>query len=150
MSNAYEDVNRSILAYLNGFLSRNSIQDFQVFDFDSHASLQQLPEKDLIGMGDYSIENKKDQYMVTCTIIVCTQADDAYLERLRPVVGKLFNELTPGATGARFPVVDPSGVTRGFLTVADDTMVLPVGNTKTRPLQAIAVSFAVGYQQLPV
>lgn len=146
---AYLDVNRSILAYLKGFLSRNSITGFQVFDFDAHATHQELPASDLIGISQYSIENMKDLYMVTCMILVCTLSDDADLTRLHGPIDKLFGELVPGTSGTLLQVVDASGTKKGYMTVADDVMVMPVGETETRPIQAIAIKFAVGYLQLP-
>lgn len=150
MSNAYEDVQRSLLAYCNGFLDRNGVEDFEVFDFDAHSVEQELPDSDLIGIGEYSIENMTDHYNVTCMVIVCTKADDTGLRRLRATMGKLFSELKPRNSGNPFKVVDTSGVTRGYLAVMDNVLVGPIGNTKTRPVQAMSVSFAVGYSELPV
>ena len=148
--NAYEDIYRSILSYCNNFLERNSLEGFEVYEFDCHAVEQSLPDSDLIGLSDYSISNQTDQYIVTCMIIVCTKSDDANLARLRPAIGRLFKELTPGDTGDRFSVIDQQGIRRGYMTVMDDVMVGPIARTQTRPLQAIAVSFGVGYTNLPV
>lgn len=150
MSNAYSDIHRSLLAYCKNFLTRNSVSGFQVYDFEAHAATMELPGVDLIGLAEYSIENQKDMYEITCLIAVCTKSDDANLTRLRPVVGKLFAELTPGATGAKFEVLDAAGLRRGYMTVMDNVMVMPVGDTKTRPFQTIAVRFGVGYVSLPI
>lgn len=150
MSNAYEDCQRSLLAYCKNFLTRNSISGFEVFDFDAHAVEQQLPDSDLIGIGEYSIENQTDMHHVTCMLIICTKSDDTSLDRLRPVMGAIYKELVPGNTGEILPVVDNTGMKRGYLTVMDNVLVGPVGSTKTRPIQAVGLSFGVGYATLPV
>lgn len=150
MADAYTDIQRSILAYCNQFLTRNSVSGFDVYDFEAHAGTTDLPAKDLIGLAEYSIENLGgDMFDITCMIAVCTKSDDAGLERLRPVIGKLFKELKPGATGEKFPIVDDAGLKRGYLTVGEGVMVMPVGDTKTRPFQTIAVRFGAGYLNPP-
>lgn len=150
MSNAYQDINRSLLAYCNNFLIRHDIKDVDIFDFDAHAVEQELPDQDLIGIGEYSIENQTDKYHVTCMFIVCTKADDTQLKRLRNLVGSLFAELRPQNSGEPFKIVDEAGLKRGYMTVMDNVLVGPVGSNKTRPVQAIAVAFGVGYASLPI
>lgn len=150
MTGPYIDINTSLLAYCKNAITRQGLSGFEVFDFDTHASIQALPDADLIGICDYSITNQGDDFMVTCMIMVCTKADDTYLKRLRPVIDGLFSELTPGRDNSNLKVVDPSGITRGFMKVMKDVMVTPVGASETRPIQGIAVSLSVGYAQLPI
>ena len=140
----YGDVHRSILNYCSSFLDRNVIQNFQIFDFDAHATIQELPNSDLLGVSDYAIENQQDIYVVTCMFVVCTKSDDAYLKRLRPVVAKLFSELRPSEENL-FKLIDENGLKQGTIKIMSDVAALPIGNTKNRPVQAIAVSFSVGY-----
>lgn len=145
----YSDFKRSILSYLNNMLSRKAINNFQVFDFDAHAVTKELPESDLVGIGEYSLTNSTDMHHITCMIMVCTMSDDTGLDRLSPVVDALYNELKPGTSGEILPVLDKNGIKRGYLTVMDDVMVTAVGATKTRPIQALALSFGAGYLKLP-
>lgn len=145
----YSDFKRSILAYVNSMLRRNAINGFQVFDFDTHAVTKELPQSDLVGIGEYSTTNMKDMHHITCMIMVCTMSDDAELGRLTPVIDALYHELKPGASGEMLPVLDAQGLKRGYLTVMDDVMVTAVGATKTRPIQALALSFGAGYLKLP-
>lgn len=148
--NPYQDIHTSILAYCKGFLTRNSITGFQVFDFDAHAVTQELPvDKHLIGLADYSIENQTDMYAVTCVIAVCTLSTDNDLKVLYDTMGKLFAELRPGASGERFAILDSTGLKRGYMTIHDNVMAMPVGRTDTRPFQGIAISFGAGYLELP-
>lgn len=150
MSGPYADMNRSLAAYLKNFLTRKNITGFQVFDFDAHATVNELPgDKHLIGISDYSIENQKDMYMITCVIAVCTLSTDKNLSVLRDTIDKLFSELRPGAKSENLIVVDESGLKRGYLTVGEDVMVLPIGRTETRPFQGIAITFGAGYLDLP-
>lgn len=146
--NPYQDIHTSILAYCKGFLTRHSLTGFEVFDFDAHAMIKEMPNKHLIGISDYSIENQTDMYVVTCVLAVCTY-NDTNLKILYDTMGKMFAELRPGATGERFAVVDANGIKRGYMTVMDNVMAMPVGRTDTRPFQGIAISFGVGYLELP-
>lgn len=149
MSGPYLDIQRSLLAYCKNFLTRNSITGFQVFDFDAASAINELPNKHLIGISDYTIENQKDMHVVTCIISVCTMSDDKNLSVLRSVIDKLYAELTPGSTGEKFQILDASGLKRGYLTVGGDVLALSIGRTETRPFQGIAVTFGAGYLELP-
>ena len=94
MSGPYLDINRSLAAYCKNFLIRNNIQNFEVFDFDAHATINELPaDKNLIGISDYRIENQKDMYVVTCVIAVCTLSTDKNISILRDTIDKLYEEL---------------------------------------------------------
>lgn len=144
-NNPYMDCYTSLLAYCNKFLVDNSISGFEVFDFEGHAAKQELPEANLIGITDYSIQNNTDMYHITVMFMVCTKADDADLKVLRETVGKLFSILRPDA---RFPLLKPDGTTVGEFVVMDEVMATSVGATKTRPVQGIAVSLGFGYTSL--
>lgn len=150
MSGPYADINRSLAAYCNKFLTRNSLTGFEVFDFDAHTTINELPgDKHLIGISDYSIENQKDMYLITCVIAVCTLSTDKNITVLRDCIDKLFTELKPGATGENLAIVDSNGIKRGYLTVGGDVLALPIGRTETRPFQGIAITFGAGYLELP-
>lgn len=146
---AYLDINRSILAYCNGVITRHGLEGFQTFDFDAHAVEQELPKEDLIGISEYTIKNLTDHYLVTCMILICTRSDDSNLHRLRPAVDALFQELKPGASGELFSILDENGLRRGYLTVMDDVEATAPGSTKTRPVSGIMLQFAAGYRDLP-
>lgn len=144
-NNPYMDCYTSLLAYCKNFLAANSITGFEVFDFDSHAAKQELPDSHLIGITDYSIQNNTDMFHITVMFMVCTKADDADLKTLRSVVSKLFAGLTPDA---RFQLLNPAGTKVGEFVVMDEVMATSVGTTKTRPIQGIAVSLGCGYTSL--
>lgn len=139
----YSDFLRSLQAYCNDFLTRKAITGFEVFDFEAHAVENELPNFDLIGINDYMVENQKDMYEVSCVLTICTKADDQNLNRLRGAISAMFAELKPGKTD--IPIKSKTGLTLGNFVVHDPVTVIPVGKTKTRPIQGIAVSFGAGY-----
>jgi len=141
---AYFDIQQSLLKYCNDFISKNNLTDFQVFDFDSHGSINNLPDFHLLGIGEFEIENDSNKYYTTCSITVCTKADDATLIKLRPVIDQLFTELKPGCTDIKV-VNGNTGKLVGNMVVMDNVAVLPVARTETRPLQMIAIRLASSF-----
>ena len=145
----YIDMHRSLLSYCDKFLGRNGITGFQVFDWDSHNTIEVLPDSHLIGISDYAITNEGKKYRIECMLAICTMTDDKDLKILRSVMAKLFNELQPGTTGELLPVLDVNGVKRGYLTVGEQVGATSIGSTDTRPLIGLMVSFGAGYIDLP-
>lgn len=141
---AYFDIQQSLLRYCKEFISKNNLQDFEVFDFDSHGSINHLPDSHLLGIGEFEIENDSNKYYTTCSITVCTKADDSALTILRPVIDKLFTELTPGSVEVKV-VNGSTGKLAGNMVVMDNVTVLPVARTETRPLQMIAIRLASSF-----
>ena len=138
MTDVFNDVKASLLKYCKDVIDRNNLQGFVNFDFDAHATIHQWPDKDLVGVGEYSITNEDKHYHVTCLIAVSTRANDSQLQKLSNVIGCIFKELEPGFGGIQ--VVDSkTGQLRGNLVVMDDVSVLPVARADTRPIQMIAV-----------
>jgi hypothetical protein len=140
---AYFDIQQSLLKYCNEFIKKNNL-DFEVFDFDSHGSINSLPDSNLLGIGEFEIENDSNRYYTTCSFVICTKADDAALVKLRPVVDKLFSQLTPGSIDIKV-VTGTTGKLIGNMVVMDNVTVLPVARTETRPLQMIAVRLASSF-----
>lgn len=146
MTGPYINIQTSLLTYCNNFLSRNNVDDFEVFDFENHAVTNELPDSNLIGLFEYAIENQTDLYEITCVIAVCTLADDSALEILRSVIDKLFKELKPGS---QLPIVNidssPAGQEIGKMVVMDNVKVFPVSKTKVRPIQGIGIRLGASY-----
>lgn len=133
MASTAESISASVLAFARAFgLSRSLV----IFDFDAHATLEELPENDLIGIMEFSLGSDTGM-LTTETMIVISTNDDLNLGRLRKFIGELFDQLQPGAT---FSVVDAdSGIAIGNLKIMDGTQILPVARSRTRPFQAIAI-----------
>lgn len=148
----YNNVSSSLIKYCNGFITRHSLTSTcEPFDFDAHAVEGEMPEKDLIGIGEYTIENVDQHYMITALVCVCTMADDANLKRLRKITGLLFSELKPGDTSIK--VVDiggsPVGQYIGNLVIMDNVKALQIARSNTRPIQMIAVQFGSSFLTPP-
>lgn len=142
----YMNTKASLLKYCKDFCTRNGF-DFDVFDFDAHATINELPDNDLIGIGEFSMENNSQMYIVTCMIGVCTKADDQNLTRLSPAIDKLFNELQPDRVDNILEIVTADvGEKTGQFKIINPIAVLPVArNAKARPFQTVAVSLAATF-----
>jgi len=144
----YENVIASLLAHCNLHVSQLGLEEeFETFDFDRHASINDLPDqKHLIGVGEIGMNNATELFDVSCSFIVCTTVDDTKLTHLRKVIGVLFDKLTPGRT--YIPMLDAkNGQKIGQLLVMDDVALLPMARSKGRPLQVISARFAATLTQ---
>lgn len=148
MSSVYEDIHRSLLAFCNDFITANptAMTGFQVFDFDTHAVEQELPESNLIGIIDYGFDDVQDLYEVSCGLMVCTFADDQNLTVLRKAMGLLSNKIK---VGEQIPIKNAAGATLGSMTFKTPISFLPVGKSKNRPIQAIGLNLGAGYVSRP-
>lgn len=145
MANVYVDIKASLLKMCNDMFA-SSPEQVQIFDFDAHATIEEFPEADLVGIAEYQIENLDRHYIITAMITVCTTAEDDQIVKLTQYINTIFDTLIPGYR--TIPVVDSNtGVSRGNLVVMDNVKALPVGRTSTRPLQMVAVSFASAFHQ---
>ena len=139
--NLHYDVNSSLLMMCKDFITDNSLTDFDVFDFDAHASLNDLPNNHLAGVAEFSMMENGDSYDGHCTILVCTKQDDANLKILKPTVSKMFARLK---TGREIQLVQSTdALVLGNLKIKSGTEALPVARTETRPLIAITVNFGL-------
>ena len=149
MTDVYNNIAASLKKYCNDFITSNSVySSFKVYDFDAFGSESQLPDSNLIGIAEYSVQNVERMYIVTCAIVVCTKADDDAIKNLRKTVGVMFDKFQPGNTD--IPIVNAdTGTTIGNLVVMDDVKVFPVARTQTRPVQLIGVSFGASFLTPP-
>ena len=137
----YLDVNSSILKLCKDFITDNALVGFQVFDFDAHASLNDLPNNHLVGVAEYSLMENSDSYEGECMLIICTKQDDANLKILKPVVSKLFSRVK---AGKEIPLVQSTNaLVLGNLKLKPGSEAMPVSRTESRPLIAINISFGL-------
>jgi len=131
----YEDFQRSLYKFLaaeTGLIP---------FNFDAHADLNELPAQDLVGLRDFSIESDHEMVIVE-TMIAISTIDDTNLFRLDGLIGSLFDTLS---TDYEIGIYNSSNVKIASMKVMGQKAILPVVNTKIRPLKVIAISFASGY-----
>lgn len=148
MSGIYLDVQSSLLAFCKQTKEYLSLDAFEIFDFDSNASLNKLPATDLIGIAEYSLENDEETHTGACSFVVCTLADDANLRRLRPVVDYLYSKLEPGFSIPIIRTID--GELIGNAVVMRPVGALPVTTTEVRPLIEIVVRFGLALENPPI
>lgn len=146
MSGMYLSVKASLLKICKG-VSDHFLLDsppsivLQVFDFDSHAVEAELPLEDLMGVGEYQIQNDGGVHSGSCTFAICTMTDDTDLSRLSQVIDYFYDLMKDQKN---FPIVDPStGTELGKLAIMSPISALPVGSTRTRPFQQVMVNFGV-------
>lgn len=137
-----KDVEASLLAYCKKLISvpGNNLSSFKPFNFDTHATINEIPDGDFMGIAELDITNDNETYTVSCQFVVCTTTEDTNLEKLRNAVGIIFNKLRPGSVDVKI-VRANDGFHVGTMSVMSPVRMLPVGSTKSRPIQTVAVQF---------
>lgn len=141
----YNIIFKSLVGFCYDFIKENNL-DFDSFDFDAHASLEELPQKNLIGVGEYSLQEEQELYYGSCSIFISTLQTDHNINILRPTLAKLFAELH---TNRRIPIYNDDFTQEiGNIVIMNGTQAMPVARTKTRPLAGINISFATAVFQI--
>lgn len=140
----YENIWGSIVAFTNDIIDdRQTLHpesEIQFVDWEAHANIQELPDCDLIGTTAVTItEDSADMFSGSFTIGVSTYATDASLFRLRNYVGEIFKRLQ---SGSKIAFYDHKTLEqKGWLYVADGTLIMPMTRADVRPLQFIQCQF---------
>jgi len=145
--NLHQDVHSSLLKMCKDFITDNGLTGFQVFDFDAHASLNEIPEQHLVGVGEYALREDVDSYQGECMIIISTLQTDANLKVLRPAVSKMFARLKAGRDIQL--VQSTNALSLGNLRIKEGTEAMPVARTESRPLVGINISFGLALLSPP-
>lgn len=117
---------------LNGTLSNPMI-----FDFEAHASAEEIPENDLIGTVGYEMAFEGKLVYYSAIIVVATASDDEGLGRLRAAMNVIVNDLVPDN---RIPLYDHETVDPVGNLVVAEVHVLEVDRTATlKPYQGVAI-----------
>lgn len=149
MDNMYQNFQASLFRYCKEFadeMKDKGDADLQVFKFDAHADLNKVPEQDVIGLMEYAIETDDGTHVVT-TMIALSTINDTNILRLDRLISTLYDRLQVGAT---IYVYDfETNVKVGMLKVMNGTAILPVLNTETRPVKAVAVLLGSGSSRAP-
>lgn len=151
MTNIYIDTKASLLVQCKNLITANPtlLADFQVFDFDSHASQETWPTgKHLLGTVELGIENLKDMYVVSGSFIVAQKENTQDIEKLDAVINLLFDTFAPGRSVDIVKKAD--GTERGKLIFMDGVKVLPVVRAKSRPCQMIMFEAGTSFPPPPV
>lgn len=118
-------------------LAIDGVAQLEVFNFDAHADINDLPNSDVIGVAELQLENDLETQELTCMIGVST-LNDTNLLRMDRIVDFVYANLAPGQM---LQVVSANnGSPIGWMKVKRGTAVFAVSKTKVRPLQFIAVA----------
>ena len=138
MSGMYENVEASLLKFCNDQIMKNGLT-FKPFNFDTHATINEIPAGQYIGIGELGMVNAQETYEASCQFVVVTDAQDVTLKELRKAINIMFTALKPGTI---ISIVDAESAAHvGHLKVEAPVRILAVGASKGRPIQTIAVQF---------
>ena len=126
-------------------LTQNLIAEFKLvypdapleyFDWDSHATANELPSKDLVGPLALAItQHSTDMYAVSFSIGVSTYSSDHNLFRQRYYIGKTFEKMLSGQTIDWYNAESASRVSK--LVMTDGTVIAPMSKAELRPWQFV-------------
>ena len=134
----YNDIWASIVKFCQTFATANA--PLTVVNLDAHADLTSLPTSDIIGPKNYMLDYNEGTQVASVMLVVST-LDDENLFRLDGLMGKLYQQLTPGKT---IPFINAdTGATMGVLKIMDGTSVSPVARTNSRPVKFVGIDLVV-------
>jgi len=137
--NEYRDTFSSLLAFCTEFAQevKGVGFDLEVMNLDSAGAPAEWPNKDVIGLAEFTF-TLDDGNIVVSNMFAVSTVEDTNNFRLNDIMNRLLNKLIPGR---RIKLVNASsGVTRGFLVVTDGTRVTPPERSGTRAIQPVMVS----------
>jgi hypothetical protein len=106
----------------------------QYVEWDAHASINDLPQTDLIGLTAFALLAEENVVQVNCSIGVAT-FNEKNLFRLRKAAAIVFESLISGKT---IPYLDAnSGVVTNQLVIAGGTNLMPVARADVRSIQFV-------------
>lgn len=110
--------------------------DIQFMDWEAHANVAELPNKDLVGPTTLTFMEVSPQLIeVNFAIAVSTYGTDQNLFRLRDYVGRIFEKLRPEQKLVYFDA--DTATVKGFMLCTDGTMVAPMTRADVRPFQYV-------------
>lgn len=141
MSEFYRDFQASLLNFcktVRDDLAAEGI-NLTIVKWDAFAEIEELPDGDLIGPMDFSVEC--DGTETGSALIAVSTEKDTNIERLDRIISLIYSRLKK--PGEMLPLLNAStGQQRSWMTVMEGTAVLPILRAKTRALKAVAVSLA--------
>lgn len=140
-----ENIEASILKFCND-LNTELVLGCKVFNFDTHATVNELPQDELIGLMGLDLLNSGGLIEGSCMIAVCTLNDDTDLSKLRKAISSVFDRLQPGVQLDN--VVSTTGSPIGKLTIMEPVHLMKVGSAKSRPIQMISFQFGSALHSL--
>lgn len=141
MANTYEHLEASLLNFCQRFGEAMQIQlvtdqPLEPYNFENMGSENELPQHDLVGISNLSIE--MDEHLLELELLIgISTYDDLNNFRLRKLVGYLFEELKPTKN---LPIIhaETGEPLNASMVVMNGTKMMPVSGA-TRPARFFIV-----------
>jgi hypothetical protein len=130
----YSCITSSIIRFGEDFRKANN-PTADYFDWDAHAQLSDLPQKDVVGPGSIGLANEGKLTQVIFSYGLAT-VGDPNLFRLRKLVSQLYGKLQPEMT---IPIYDTQGAQHSWMVVKSPVTIAPVSKSEIRAIQFISV-----------
>lgn len=129
------------------FVANNITDKCSVFDFESHASIEDLPSEDMVGLSHFSLDIDDPLITGDVMITVAVGSDDKNLQRLRPMIDHLYEtfkkekhvELVDSDTGACY----------GYMRLKDKMYISPVEKNTIRPVAGLGFEVVTDFLTPP-
>lgn len=139
-SKMYYRVRSSLIAALNECLGEikdcNLSNDIVFFDFDCHADIHEMPQKDVLGLKGFSFYDD-DGVINLSTFIVCSTMDDLNGIRLSKIIGHVFGRFIGNKAVC---VLDEYKNKIAAITTVSGTEIMPMSKSDARMVQYIDVT----------
>ena len=114
----------------------NADGDLSFIDWESHANINELPDKDLLGPTAMTItENSSQMFEINFAIAVSTYSSDKNLFRMRSYLAEAFERMR---TQKQLKVYDSqTAAALGYMVFIDGTMIAPMSRADVRPWQYV-------------
>lgn len=120
--------------------------DLAYVDWDTHANMLELPNRDLVGPGGCSLTETEEAWNFDLIIGVATHADKNLFKH-RQIIDAVFRDMTLTKT---IPFYDwRSGVVKGSLVFQEGTSALPMGRSENHAIQYIRSSALILRTEAP-
>ncbi len=112
--------------------------EIDFIDWETHANIPELPDKDLIGPTALTItEDTPQMFEVSFAIAVSSYSSDKNLFRLRAYLSTIFDRLR---VGKKIPIFDSeTSQSIGYVIMQPGSMVSPMSRAESRPWQFVQV-----------
>lgn len=132
----YESVVLSLTRWVEDF-RLEQMPDATYVNWDAHATLNELPPGDLIGLAGVGMaEDEHRKYEITFGVQVATE-NDPNLHRMTALVSKMFGRVEPSTKLTVYKAENGQAVPATWMVAALPRAVTPVLRAEIRAVQAV-------------
>lgn len=136
MADVYNDTWASLVVWSRDVLRSTAGTGFHFIDWETHASLEELPNENLAGPLALSVSEYEEQmFQVNFSIGVSTYTSDPNLFKLRQLVGEFFKRMRGSQ---QIPYFDSSNsMEKSVMVMTPSSTVAPMNKSEIRPFQYV-------------